>query len=232
MSSLPKPTFRSLSEFFDVSSFSWPPSPTSEFVARINVNLTYYVWNYIALVALAFIYTAFHRWYFVVCLVLVLCCGVYIFRVRRTALVVAGRQFSRQEVFVLYVVVSLIIGIWSGGVAFIVSTIIALCTILLHACVRQRSVKARAVSVWSFLKRDLLSSKDEEGTEDDADADPEMGRGGGRGEDGGVGGSMGVGLNGNRGGRGGDGEQEILKREQAKFRSNFRASMRAKYLKE
>ena len=204
-------------EFFDFNNFSAPPSPGSEAVARINVNLTYYWWNYLALLSLAAVYTIFNRYLFVLALAFTVSTAVYIFSPRRPALLIAGRQISRQEVFVCWCATSLVACIWSGGQHFLLSALLLLVLVLLHALLRQRSMKAKAVSFLSFLRQ----GKGEEGEGQDDDsvdgADPEMGRG--RPDRGG-------------GGGGGDREQEILKSEQAKFRSNFRASMRAKYLKE
>ena len=211
----------SWSDFFDLNSFSAPPSPASEAVGRINVNLTYYWWNYLALLSLGFLYTVFNRYLFALALAFAVCTAVYIFSPRRTALLIAGRQISRQEIFVCWCATSLIACIWSGGYHFLLSTAVTLLLVLLHATLRQRSMKAKVVSFLSFLRQG--KGEEGEGEDDSVDGDPEMGRGR---MDGGGGGS------GNGYGNSGDREQEILRSEQAKFRSNFRASMRAKYLKE
>ena len=204
---------RSWSEFFDFNNFSSPPSPASEAVARINVNLTYYWWNYLVFLSLAAVYTIFNRYLFVLALAFTTCTAVYIFSPRRTALLVAGRQISRQEIFVGWCATSLIACIWSGGYHFLLSTLLVLSLVLTHAALRQRTMKAKVVSFLAFLRQG--KGEEGEGEDDSIDgSDPEMGRG-----------------RSDRGG-GGDREQEILRSEQAKFRSNFRASMRAKYLKE
>ena len=203
----------SWSEFFDFNNFSSPPSPSSEAVARINVNLTYYWWNYLIFIALAALYTTFNRPLFTLALAFTTCTALYLFSPRRPALLIAGRQFSRQEIFVCWCATSLIACIWSGGLHFAVSTLLALVVVLVHAALRQRTMKAKVVSFLAFLRQ--VKGEEGEGEDDSVDggSDPEMGRG-----------RLATG--------GGDREQEILKNEQAKFRSNFRASMRAKYLKE
>ena len=204
----------SWSEFFDFSQFSAPPSPTSEAIGRINVNLTYYWWNYLIFLTLAALYTSFNRYLFLLALAFTITTALYIFSPRRPALLIAGRQFSRQEIFVCWSATSLIAAIWSGGVYFVASMLVALVVIVVHAVLRQRTMKAKVVSFFSFLRQG--KGEEGEGEDDSVDgSDPEMGRG--RSSAGG-------------GGGGGDREQEILKNEQAKFRSNFRASMRAKYL--
>ena len=93
------------------------------------------------------------------------------------------------------------------------------------------------MSAWSALRRGW-SAKGLEGTEGDDDddgGDPELGAaqpaedaGNSRGRDGGAA-AQGRGA-GAGGGGAGLGEQEMWKDEQARFRFNFRATMRAKYL--
>ena len=202
----------SWSEFFDLSQFSAPPSPASEAVARLNVNLTYYWWNYLAFLSLAAVYTFFHRYLFVLAVAFSSCTAIYIFSPRRPAVLLGGRQFSKQELFVCWAAASLVACTWSGGYHFLLSSLLLASLVLLHASLRQRTMKAKVVSFLSFLRQG--KGEEGEGEDDSVDgADPEMGRG-------------------RLDAAGGDREQEILKNEQAKFRSNFRASMRAKYLKD
>ena len=179
--------------------------------------MSYYWWNYLAFFAIAAVYTAFNRYAFILAFAFTTCSAVYIFSPRRTALLLGGRQISRSEVFVAWAATSLVACTWSGGYHFLLSTLLLLVFVLAHAALRQRSMKARVVSVFHFLRQGKGGEGEGEG-EDDATDDPEMGRGKLQAD----------GTNRSSGDR----EQEILKSEQAKFRSNFRASMRAKYLKE
>ena len=222
--------FRPLSECLDAGGFSLPPSALPELVQRLNVNLSYYCGNYLLLVLLAQLYTAWARGLvFIVCLLAGLSCGASLLLVRRAAVVVAGRQVSRQELLVLYCLTLLAALLWSGGAAFALPLLLSVSASLLHAGLRSRSVKAKTVSFLSFVKRDLLLLSKPDETEDEAEEahDPEMGRGGGGG---GRGRGGADGLNGSRAAGEAEGEQEILRREQAKFRANFRQNMRAKYL--
>jgi hypothetical protein len=80
------------------------------------------------------------------------------------------------------------------------------------------------VNWWSLLRRDQWSRSEGEDDEDDGE---DNGEGGG--------GEGGVGLDPEMGrGRptneGGSDEQERIKKEQARFRAGFRATMREKYL--
>ena len=56
--SLCRCALRRWQEALDLRCFSPPPSPPSEALLRLNVNLHYYRWNYALLLALAALYTA------------------------------------------------------------------------------------------------------------------------------------------------------------------------------
>jgi len=182
---------------------------------RVNTNLLYYQANYLAITVLTLIITCFFRPIFLIGLSVIIGSGVWLFRVNRSPIVVQGKVLSKQELAIGYLVASFIVCILFAGTASILALSISILMILLHSSFRKRSMKSK-VNV-GFMNLISGSGKSEEepdddgpsnGTVDEENPSPDLS---------------------SRYGGGFSSEQMLA--EQQRARSQFRASMRAKYLK-
>eukprot|EP01006_Ploeotia_vitrea_P044561 TRINITY_DN66837_c7_g1_i4.p1 TRINITY_DN66837_c7_g1~~TRINITY_DN66837_c7_g1_i4.p1 ORF type:complete len:240 (-),score=91.29 TRINITY_DN66837_c7_g1_i4:1259-1978(-) len=198
-------TLRPWSEFFESSRFSVPSMTDDEaYSQRLVTNLVYYQANYLLLACLCLLYVCIARPRFLVIVLLVAAAGVYLFRVRRAPVEVGGRLVPRYQVFAVYAGVAVVMLLVAGGMQAIAALGVSSLIVLAHSSLRKRSLKARGTS---YIDRVTGSTPIGSAFKalDEYDSD---------------------GPN--------DDEENpapAVRSEQAKFRSNFRAKMKAKYLK-
>jgi len=131
--------------------------------------------------------------------------GYFVFFVHTRPFFVNYRQLSRKEVVLGFSSVSCVLLVFSGGLALVVSSLIAGVLIFAHAAMRQRSLKAKSTNFVNSLKSSLTSSTKHE---EDEHVDVENPKSDLAMSD----------LNSNSGG--------INAAQQQEFRNTFRASMR------
>jgi len=144
--------FRPWMEFYDYRSFNLPGR--SDVLERVNVNLGYYQANYVALLAAALLYVVVRHPWFLLGLIAEIALFVYLFWYRTTAIVFASTPVSRRDLAIAYAALSTTVSIAFGGWTAVNTFAMALVGILLHAVFRTRSLKARGTA---FI--DMLTSK-------------------------------------------------------------------------
>ena len=210
------PQLRSWSDFVSVRDMSVPVS--SALSTRLLTNAAFYGDNYL-LIALTAPLTFVWYWSAACWIVdaIIFAVGLLVFAQRRSASVVGNAVTNRVWLFAAFVFVYFGVGIYGAGVSVLLLSALLIALLVVHACVRTPRGISGAHSLRSLLEcwvrgADELSGKDDGDGVDDA----ESGRA--------HGGTQ------RRRHRGDDGNGGAYDDAANKFRSQFRASMRAKYL--
>ena len=128
-------------EFLDPSSFSVPAS--SDVVERVLVNVQYYSFNYAAVWAALLLVLSVQQPALLFACVAIGCAGYFTFRMRTDPVVVAGTRLSEQQVRYAYAAVSAALFLYAGGWPMLYVSAVAALLALVHAALRQRSVRSR-----------------------------------------------------------------------------------------
>ena len=155
---------RRLPEFLSVSSFSVPGQ--EELLERMSVNLLYYALNYLLLCAALLLVLAVQQPGLLFCFVALSACAYLLFSMRTEALSLAGAALTEPQLQLAFALLSLALLLYVGGSSMLWVSALAALLCLLHAGLRQRSVKSRgsvslqgakdaAKSAYGDIKREL-----------------------------------------------------------------------------
>jgi len=145
--------FRPWQEFFDVHAFTVPTKP-AEVYDRVNMNLGYYSYNYLLILSITLLYVCFrHPWY-ILGFIFELSIFTYLFYYRKQPIVLLDRPVSRRDQAVGYAIVATVINLLFAGWTSVCTFAFAVTIILIHATFRSRSLKARGTA---FI--DMLTTK-------------------------------------------------------------------------
>jgi len=133
---------------------------------------------------------------------IILLIGYYLFNIRTKPFEIGSRVITRRELQMAFFSVALFTFLILGGLSSLVAIILSITCIFAHATFRKRSMKSR---VDTFFRDGPgpLKGLGEDSTGDESDPDIENPS---------------------------EVDQKKIREEQARFRSEFRATMRAKYL--
>lgn len=175
-------------------------SNTREYIDRLNINLAYYRVNYIIILFISLLYIIFYYPLFILSIIINTSLFYYLFYYRTSSISFSGMTVNRRDMAIAYTVFSILISIAFAGWLFINTTLFMIVWICLHAILRSRSLNARNQT--SFI--DLITTKPHSDTIRSNDNDMSYS-------------SSTDSLN-------------TIKNNNNNFKSEFRASMRAKYL--
>ena len=149
--------FRPLSEFLDVSAFKLPTGDV--LLERVQVNVGYYAFNYLLLYAVLLLFLSLQQPPLLFAAVAIAAAGYFVFAMRQEPLNVAGTRLTEAQTRLLFVSLSAAIFLYAGGWPMLYVTAVAALIALLHAALRQRSVKSRGstslAGVKDALKREV-----------------------------------------------------------------------------
>lgn len=142
----------SWSEFADHHGINLPQR--RDIPERLNVNLGYYSSNYLCIIATFFLYVIIRHPWFILGFALESALFVYLFWYRTQAIVIGSRPVSRRDLAIGYAVLATTISLLFGGWVSVKTFALAVTLIMLHALLRTRSLKARGTA---FI--DMLTTK-------------------------------------------------------------------------
>ena len=152
----------SISEFLDLNSFK-PPRDQSEAVERVQVNLGYYALNYLLLYTLFLLFLSVRQPSFLFTSLALAALGYYLFRMRTDRVVLGSVVLTEDQVRAGYGIVSVLLFIYVGGWSMLYVTAVAALISLVHALLRQRSLKSRGsvtmAGVRDSIKREVNDVK-------------------------------------------------------------------------
>ena len=154
----------SLNEFLDLNNFK-PPRDQNEAIERVQVNLSYYALNYALLYSLFLLFLAVRHPSFLFTTLALAAAGYYLFRMRTGRVVLGSVALTEDQVRAGYAVVSVLLFIYVGGWTMVYVTALAALIAVVHAAMRQRSVKSRGsvamANVRDSVKREVNDIKRE-----------------------------------------------------------------------
>ena len=145
---------RRVSEFLDLNTFK-PPRDQSEAIERIQLNLAYYALNYVLLYTLFLLFLSIQQPSFLFTSLALAATGYYLFRMRTDRIVLGSVALTEDQVRAGYGVVSVLLFLYVGGWPMVYVTAVAALISLVHAAMRQRSIKSRG-SVTLATARDSI----------------------------------------------------------------------------
>jgi len=154
--------FRPVNEFLDLNSFK-PPRDQNEAMERIQVNLAYYALNYVLIYTLFLLFLSVRQPSFLFTSLALAATGYYLFRMRTGRVVLGSVVLSEDQVRAGYGVVSVLLFIYVGGWLMVYVTALAALVAVIHAALRQRSIKSRGsvtmANVKDSIKREVNDIK-------------------------------------------------------------------------
>jgi len=198
---------RPWSEFFESNRFQKPEIDRPQFQKlqqRLTINFLYYQANYLAILALCFLYVCIARPLSLLGIILTLGLYVYLFKFSKVInhnVQLEGLKINvpKRKVQLLFFCVSCFLLLLLGQSPAIAALFLSATCITLHSLFRIPSLKARGST---FMEMWRGASPLAQTTKDQDDVDEEAGV---------------------------DAEQDAIKKEQQQQRSAWRANMRAKY---
>ena len=152
----------SISEFLDLNNFK-PPRDQNEAIERIQVNLAYYALNYALLYTLFLLFLSVRHPSFLFTTLALGALGYYLFRMRTERVVLGSTVLTEDQVKLGFAVVSGLLFVYVGGWAMVYVTAVAALISLVHAALRQRSLKSRGsvtmAGVKDSIKREVAGVK-------------------------------------------------------------------------
>jgi len=156
--------FRPLNEFLDLNSFK-PPRDQNEAIERVQVNLSYYALNYFLLYSLFLLFLSVREPSFLFTSLALAAAGYYLFRMRTDRIVLGSVALTEDQVRIGYGVVSVLLLFYVGGWLMVYVTAVTVLISLVHAALRQRSLKSRGsvtmAGVKDSIKREVNEAKRE-----------------------------------------------------------------------
>ena len=152
----------SLSEFLDLNSFK-PPRDQAEAVERVQVNVAYYALNYLLLYTLFLLFLSVRQPSFLFTSLALAAAGYYLFRLRTDRVVLGSAVLTEAQVRAAYGIVSVLLFVYVGGWSMVYVSAVAALISLVHAALRQRSLKSRGsvsmAGVRDSIKREVNDLK-------------------------------------------------------------------------
>ena len=142
MSSSPfSQSFRPLGDMLDVNAFKVPAAEDAW--PRVQVNVTYYWLNYLAVFGVGLLILSLQHPTLLFASLSIAATGWFLFQMRTQPVVVGGVRLSDDQLRLLYLAASTLLFLYAGGWAMLYTAALCALVVLLHAGMRQRSVKAR-----------------------------------------------------------------------------------------
>jgi len=149
-------TFRPVGEFLDLSAFKIPQQ--QELTERITLNLSYYAANYLAIYSAFLLYLCIHYPSLLFAVIAIVCAGVYLFNMRQSPIIIAGKVFTKEEVRLIYAATAVMLVVYVGGYPVLYVTAVAALIALAHAALRQRTLKARGATAFTSAATNIKNS--------------------------------------------------------------------------
>ena len=146
-----------MSEFLDLNTFK-PPRDQSEAIERVQVNVGYYALNYLLLYSLFLLFLSVRQPSFLFTTLALAATGYYLFRMRTDRIVLGSVALTEDQVRLGFGVVSVLLFLYVGGWSMLYATAAAALLSLIHAALRQRSLKSRG-SVTMAGARDSIKKE-------------------------------------------------------------------------
>ena len=118
----------------------------------MQVNLAYYALNYALLYALFLLFLSVRHPSFLFTSLALAAAGYYLFRMRTGRVVLGSVVLTEDQVRAGYGVLSVLLFIYVGGWAMVYVTALAALIAIVHAAMRQRSVKSRGSVAMASVK--------------------------------------------------------------------------------
>ena len=145
--------FRPVGEFLDMKTFSVPTSDT--LLERVQVNVSYYAFNYLLLYGLLLLFLSLQHPTLLFASVAIAAAGYFLFKMRTEPLVIGGTRLTEEQVRLLFLSISAALFLYAGGWPMLYVSALAALLSVLHAALRQRSVKARGSTSLAGVKDSL-----------------------------------------------------------------------------
>jgi len=145
--------FRSVGEFLDLNAFTLPAG--EDLVDRMTVNLCYYAMNYFTIYAALLLCLSTQHPSFLFATVALSAAGYYLFKMRTDSIVIGQTVLSEDQIKVGFALLSCLLFVYIGGWSIVYVTALAALISLVHALLRQRSVRSRG-SVSLAAARDSI----------------------------------------------------------------------------
>jgi PRA1 family protein len=146
----------SLGEFLDLSSFKLPAQ--DDLVDRMTVNLSYYALNYFLIYSLLLLGLSTQHPSFLFATVALSAAGYYLFRMRTDSIVIGGLLLTEDQIKLSFAVISALLFFYVAGWAMVYVTALAVLIAMVHAGLRQRSIRSRT-SVSLVSARDSVKKE-------------------------------------------------------------------------
>ena len=134
-------SFRPLGDMLDVNAFKVPAAEDA--LARVQTNVSYYALNYAAVFGLGLLVLSLQHPTLLFASLSIAAGGWYLLQMRTSPVVLGGVRLSEDQVKLLYLAVSTLLFLYAGGWSILYTASVCALLVLLHAGLRQRSVKAR-----------------------------------------------------------------------------------------
>jgi len=197
---------------FELDRFKLPDmSDEDRYAQRIKTNLIYYQANYLVFAGVCLLFVCISHPSFLIAMLLAFAGGFYLFVYRTQPVVIGNVPLSRPQLVGVFSAASFVLFLIFGGLSCLVALCICTIFVIAHSSLRQRSLKSRSATFLdggSTPLGNVIKSVDE-ASDDEATAN-------GIDEENPPPVSV---------------KDQQIKADAAKFRSTFRAQMRAKYQK-
>jgi len=143
--------FRPVGEFLDVGAFKLPAT-SGDLMDRLSVNGGYYAFNYLFLYAVLLLFLSLQKPPLLFASVAIAAGGYYLFHMRTEPLVIGGTRLTEEQLRLIYLSISALLFLYAGGWPMLYVTAVTALLALIHAALRQRSLKSRGSTSMAGVK--------------------------------------------------------------------------------